>query len=92
MSEDALAALRAAVEHDSDLRARIEATESAEDVLEIAAAAGYAIAMEDLFRASDMLTDAQLADVTGGFSLYQVSINSCPPPPMQPTMVVCPPA
>jgi predicted ribosomally synthesized peptide with nif11-like leader len=67
MNDSTMAALRAALENDEELRARFAAAATDEEVVALAREAGVAIDGADLDQAVDV-SDTELAQVAGGYT------------------------
>jgi predicted ribosomally synthesized peptide with nif11-like leader len=67
MNDSAMAALRAALEDNEELRARFAAATTEEDLVVLAREAGVSLDTADLSEAVDV-SDAELAQVAGGYT------------------------
>ena len=67
MNDSAMAALRAALENDEELRARFAAAGSDEEIVALAQEAGVAVDTADLSEAADV-SDAELEQMAGGYT------------------------
>lgn len=67
MNDQAMAALRAALENDADLQARFAEAQTDADVVALAKEAGVVVAEGDLTEAVDV-SDAELEQVAGGYT------------------------
>ena len=78
MSEEQLKAFLEKVKADTSLQEKLKSVTDADAVVEIAKASGFTISADDVTKAQEEVSDAELEEAAGGIIPTFPSVDFCP--------------